>query len=269
MLPWREVGQNAGSAFAELVALMARLRAPDGCPWDREQTFDTIKRYTIEETYEVIDAIERRDWPNLQEELGDFLLQAVFYAQMAEEAGYFTIADSLRSINEKLVRRHPHVFGDVEAATPEAVLKNWDQIKAVEKQERGEAPTTILAGVNRAQPALMEANEISKKAAKVGFEWAKWEDVLAKVQEEIGEVNEARRTGTPEELEGEIGDLLFIVVNLARWSKVDPEQALRAANRKFRQRFAHVEARVAGAGKTLESASLEEMESYWQEAKRA
>jgi MazG family protein len=248
---------------------MARLRAPDGCPWDREQTFDTIKRYTLEETYEVIDAIERRDWENLKEELGDFVLQAVFYAQMAEEAGYFSIADSLHSINGKLIRRHPHVFGDVEATTAEAVLKNWDQIKAGEKREKGEAAASILDGVNRVQPALMEANEISKRAAKAGFEWASWEDVLAKVQEEIGEVNEARATGTKEQLEGEIGDLLFIVVNLARWAKVDPEQALRVSNRKFRQRFAYVENRVAAAGKTLEAAGIDELESYWQEAKRA
>ncbi len=246
---------------------MARLRAPGGCPWDREQDFDSIKRYTVEETYEVVDAIERRDWDNLREELGDFMLQAVFHAQMAQEKGLFSIADSLRSINEKLIRRHPHVFGDLRADTPEEVLRNWDQIKA---QEKPAAPggASILDAVNRAQPALMEALEISKKAAKAGFEWEKWDDVVAKLREELAELHEAQRSGSAEETAGEIGDLLFTVVNLARWAKVDPEMALRATNRKFRQRFAHVEKRSAEAGNTLEGATLEEMESYWQEAKR-
>ncbi len=250
---------------------MARLRAPDGCPWDREQNFDTIKRYTLEETYEVIDAIERRDWENLREELGDFLLQAVFHAQMASEQGLFNIDDCLRSINEKLVRRHPHVFGDVEANTPDEVLKNWDEIKAQEKSEKGEtvAAASILNAVNRVQPALMEANEISKKAAKAGFEWEKFDDVVAKVEEELAELKAARATGVATEVEGEIGDLLFTVVNLARWSKSDPEMALRQTNAKFRRRFSHVEKRLSEAGKSLDEASLEEMEAYWNEAKRA
>lgn len=248
---------------------MARLRAPDGCPWDREQNFDTIKRYTLEETYEVIDAIERRDWENLQEELGDFLLQAVFHAQMASEQGLFNIDDCLRSINEKLIRRHPHVFGDVQADTPDEVLKNWDQIKAEEKGGKSAAAASILDAVNRVQPALMEANEISKKAAKAGFEWEKFDDVVAKVEEELAELKAARANGVAAEVEGEIGDLLFTVVNLARWSKSDPEMALRQTNAKFRQRFSHVEKRLREAGKSLEQASLEEMESYWQEAKRA
>jgi MazG family protein len=246
---------------------MARLRAPGGCPWDREQTFDTIKRYTLEETYEVLDAIERRDWDNLREELGDFLLQAVFHAQMASEQGLFSIEDSLRSINEKLIRRHPHVFGDVQAATPDQVLKNWDQIKATEKPKPA-AEVSILDTVNRAQPALMEANEISKKAARAGFEWEKWDDVAAKVREELDEVNAARASGSAEELAGEIGDLLFSVVNLARWAKIDPEMALRATNAKFRQRFAHVERCTAATGKDLAQATLEEMEAYWQDAKQ-
>jgi MazG family protein len=246
---------------------MARLRAPDGCPWDREQNFDTIKRYTLEETYEVIDAIERRDWENLREELGDFLLQAVFHAQMASEQGLFNIDDCLRSINEKLIRRHPHVFAGVEANTPDEVLKNWDAIKAAEKPKpAGEA--SILDAVNRVQPALMEANEISKKAAKAGFEWEKFDDVVAKVEEELAELKAARAAGKEAEIEGELGDVLFTVVNLARWSKVDPEQALRQTNRKFRQRFAHVEKRLAESGKTLANASLAEMESHWQEAKQ-
>jgi MazG family protein len=245
---------------------MARLRAPGGCPWDREQTFETIKRYTIEETYEVIDAIDRKDYKGLCEELGDLMLQPVFYAQMAQEAGLFDINDALRSINEKLVRRHPHVFGDVEADTPDKVLANWDAIKAQEKGE--DAPQGLLESVNRAQPALMEAAQISKKAAKAGFEWASFADVLEKLREEAEELREAQAGGTAEEIEGEIGDLLFTVVNLARWAKVDPEQALRRTNTKFRNRFAHVEARVAAAGKTVEQTGIDELESYWQEAKK-
>jgi len=245
---------------------MARLRAPGGCPWDREQTFDSIKPYTVEETYEVIDAIERKDYPALCEELGDLMLQPVFYAQMAAEAGHFTIEDSLKAINEKLIRRHPHVFGDVQADTPDQVLTNWDAIK---KQEKGDVPQGLLDTVNRAQPALMEAMQISKKAAKAGFEWPNHEDVLAKLDEEIDEFKQARATGEQAAIESEIGDLLFTVVNLARWAKVDPEQALRHTNTKFRQRFAHVESRVAAQGKELAATPIDEMEQYWQEAKKA
>lgn len=244
---------------------MARLRAPDGCPWDREQDFDSIKRYTIEETYEVIDAIERKDYPALCEELGDLLLQPVFYAQMAAEAGHFNIEDSLRAINEKLIRRHPHVFGDATAETPEEVLTNWDAIKAAEKPDR---PQGLLDTVNRAQPALMEAVQISKKAAKAGFEWPDFAGVLDKLREEVDELQEARAGGDPSAIESEIGDILFTVVNLARWSKVDPEAALRHTNAKFRERFAHVEKRVAGSGKEMADTPLEEMEAYWQEAKK-
>ena len=245
---------------------MARLRAPDGCPWDREQTFDSIKRYTVEETYEVIDAIERKDYPALCEELGDLMLQPVFYAQMASEAGLFRIEDALEAINSKLIRRHPHVFGDVVVDNADDVKTNWDAIKATEK---GHVATGLLDSVNRAQPALMEAVEISKKAAKAGFEWSEYDDVVAKLKEEIAELTEAMASGDEAAIEGEIGDLLFTVVNLARWSKVDPEQALRHTNSKFRKRFSHVEARVGGTGKTLDAATLDEMEGYWQEAKKA
>ncbi len=253
---------------------MAQLRAPDGCPWDREQNFDSIKRFTVEETYEVIDAIERRDYPALCEELGDLMLQPVFYAQMADEQGLFNIDDVLKAIVSKLIRRHPHIFGDAVADTAEAVKTNWDAIKALEKLEKletlgkgstGEAG--LLDSVNRAQPALMESVEISKKAAKAGFEWNEYQDVLAKLREEIDELAEARAQGDPAAIESEIGDLLFTVVNLARWSKVDPEQALRHTNTKFRKRFAHVEARVREGGAELASTPLDRMESYWQEAK--
>lgn len=260
------MGSEAKDSFQQLVDIMARLRAPGGCPWDREQTFDSIKPYTVEETYEVIDAIERKDYPALCEELGDLMLQPVFYAQMAAEAGHFTIEDSLKAINEKLIRRHPHVFGDVQADTPDQVLTNWDAIK---KQEKGDVPQGLLDTVNRAQPALMEAMQISKKAAKAGFEWPNHEDVLAKLDEEIDEFKQARATGEQAAIESEIGDLLFTVVNLARWAKVDPEQALRHTNTKFRQRFAHVESRVAAQGKELAATPIDEMEQYWQEAKKA
>lgn len=243
---------------------MARLRAPDGCPWDREQSFESIQRFTLEETYEVIDAIERRDYSALQEELGDLLLQPVFHAQMAAEAGLFNISDSLNSINEKLIRRHPHIFGDVQVSGSAEVLSNWDAIKS---KEKGHQHQGLLDGVHQAQPALMESLAISKKAAKVGFEWPSLDAVLDKVKEEIAEFEAARASGDALHTEEELGDLLFTIVNLARWAKVDPEQALRRTNRKFRQRFAHLESRVAQAGKTVEVTPLDELESYWQEAK--
>lgn len=254
----------AGEKFERLVHLMERLRAPDGCPWDREQSFDTIKPYTLEETYEVLDAIDRRDWQDLSEELGDFLLQAVFYAQMAREAGHFSIADSLDAINEKLVRRHPHVFGDGDAKTPDAVKARWDEIKAAEKKQKA-APGGLLDGIPRALPGLQEAAQISSRAAGAGFDWPDLAGVLAKVHEELTEIEKAE---TPEEREGEIGDLLFTIVNLARFLKVDPEQALRKTNAKFRARFSHVERGVAASGRAWKDTSLEEMESLWQEAKR-
>jgi MazG family protein len=256
-----------GARFERLVAIMARLRAPGGCPWDREQSYDTIKPFTIEETYEVLEAVDQRDYAGLCEELGDFMLQAVFYAQMAEEEGRFSIADSLDAINEKLVRRHPHIFSDGDAKTSDQVLKRWDEIKAVEKSDRGETPKGCLDGIPRALPALMEGLKISQKVAKKGFEWPDFEQVLEKFHEETAELAEARANGTQEEIEGELGDLLFTVVNMARWLKVDPEQALRRTNVKFRARFAHVERSLAAQGKTLEQSTLEEMEALWQQAK--
>ena len=259
---------TTGERFERAVSIMARLRAPGGCPWDREQTFDTIKPYTLEETYEVLDAIDRRDYAGLSEELGDFLLQAVFYAQMANEQGRFSIADSLESINAKLVRRHPHVFAAGDAKTPDEVLARWEEIKGEEKREKGHPePQGRLDGVLRALPALMEAHEISKKAAKAGFEWPDFDQVLEKLHEELGELAHARTLGESEKIEGEVGDLLFTLVNIARWLKVDPEQALRKTNVKFRRRFAHLERTLAARGKSLEQSTLEEMESLWQQAK--
>src|SRR6185437_9830874 len=247
-----ELYQLAGEKFAELVRIMAQLRAPGGCPWDRKQNFDTIKSYVLEETYEVMDAIDRRDWPGLAEELGDLLLQPVFFAEMAREEGYFSIAGSLDAINQKLIRRHPHIFGDATADTAEDVKQRWEEIKEREKAERGTAPVvSILDGVPRSLPALMEAEKIGKKAAGAGFEWPDISGVVDKIQEEAAELARARQSGEQDHIQDEIGDLLFTVVNLARFLKVDPEQALRGTNARFRKRFAHVERQVAASGEML------------------
>jgi tetrapyrrole methylase family protein/MazG family protein len=259
---------TAGPKFQHLVEIMARLRSPGGCPWDREQTFESIKPYTLEETYEVLDAIDRRDWPNLAEELGDFILQAVFYAQMAAEQNLFQIDDALDAINRKLVRRHPHVFGDESAETSGDVKRIWGEVKAAEKKAQGKTPETLLGGVPRALPALVEAQQIAGKAASVGFDWENPEQVIDKLHEELAEFNEARRNAAHSELEDELGDMLFVIVNLARFVKVDPEQALRRTNAKFRERFGHIERKLAEQGKTLEQATIDEMEALWQEAKR-
>lgn len=241
---------------------MARLRGPNGCPWDRDQNFDTIKPYLLEETYEVLDAIDARNWSGLAEELGDLLLEAVFFAQMAADEGRFTISDSLDSINEKLIRRHPHVFGSADAKTPDDVKKRWEEIKADEKKTRGDAGQSILASLPRNLPALVEAQQISSKVANVGFDWPNTDQVLQKLDEELHELAEARMNESRDEMENEIGDILFALVNVARHLKVDPEQALRKANAKFRRRFAHVEKHAQ-----LPGATLDEMEALWQEAK--
>ncbi|MGI9074548.1 MAG: nucleoside triphosphate pyrophosphohydrolase [Bryobacteraceae bacterium] len=258
--------RDAGEKFQKLVDLMSRLRTPGGCPWDRKQTFDTIKSYLLEETYEVMDAIDARDWHALAEELGDLLLQPVFLAEMAAEQGLFTVSDSLDGINEKLVRRHPHVFGDAVAETPEDVKQHWDEIKKQEKT--GQATSgyeSVLDGVPRKLPALVEADKVSQKAASIGFEWPDISGVVEKLQEEATELARARQSGDQQHIEDEIGDMLFTVVNLARFLKVDPEQALRKTNMRFRKRFAHVEREMRTA---MVDVSLERMEELWQEAKR-
>jgi MazG family protein len=259
---------TAGEKFQQLVGIMARLRAPDGCPWDREQTFDSIKPYTLEETYEVLDAIDRRDWNELAEELGDFLLQAVFYAQMASEQNLFGIDDALDAINQKLLRRHPHVFGDETARTAGDVKKIWGEVKAAEKKDKGKTAEGLLDSVPRALPALVEAQQIASRAAHVGFDWENPEQVIEKLHEELAELEEARRNTAPDELENELGDLLFVLVNLARFLKVDPEQALRRTNAKFRQRFSFIERKLAERGRKPEGSNIAEMEALWQEAKR-
>lgn len=264
-----EASSGRDDRFADLVAIMERLRGVNGCPWDREQTFDTLKSYLLEETYEVMHAIDRRDWRELADELGDLLLQPVFLAQMASEAGYFTIADCLAAINAKLIRRHPHIFSDAVAETAEDVKTRWDEIKSQEKVERGvEQPRgSILDDVLQSFPALVEASKLAKKAAAAGFEWKEIEGVVEKLQEEAAELAAARESLEPAEIEHELGDMLFTLVNLARFMKVDPEQALRKTNRRFRERFAYIETRLAESGSSLDGADLARMEELWQEAK--
>jgi MazG family protein len=257
-----------GLRFQKLVEIMARLRASDGCPWDREQSFDSIKKYTLEETYEVLDAIDRRNWPDLREELGDFILQAVFYAQMASEEKLFDIGGSLDAINEKLVRRHPHIFADGTANTEAEVKKRWDEIKAQERKAKETTPAGLLDTVPRALPALIEAQQITSRAAGVGFDWETPEQVLGKLEEELTEFEAARKSASPSELEDELGDLLFVIVNLARFVKIDPEQALRRTNAKFRQRFGYIEQRLSQQNRQVSGTNIEELEALWQEAKK-
>lgn len=258
--------------MAEAVAIMARLRASDGCPWDREQTFDSIKRYTLEETYEVFDAIERRAWPDLKDELGDLLLQVLFYAQMASEAGYFTIDDVAANLSAKLIRRHPHIFADGQAADADTVLRNWEQIKQAEKETSGSTRSSMLDDIPRTMPAMLEAAKLGSSAAKVGFDWPNIDGLFEKLQEEIVELQtelippakERSATG----VEAELGDLLFTTVNLARHLKVDPESALRATNAKFRRRFAAMES-AAGSRDALAASTPAELQILWNSAKNA
>jgi len=280
---------------------MARLRAPGGCPWDREQTFDTIKPYTLEETYEVLEAIDARDWHELTGELGDLLLQVLFYAEMAAEEKHFTIDDVLERLSNKLVDRHPHVFGEVKADTSGEVVRNWQALKAEEKKKRQEEsggpdkdghPDSVLHGVSSAMPALLEAYKISTRVAHVGFDWPNVEGLFDKLREETVELRRnldeypapgpqpqsasalasARSVKIPDELRGrledEVGDLLFVLVNIARYLALDPESALRKTNRKFRRRFEYLEGRLREQGRKPAEASLEEMEALWQESKQ-
>jgi len=256
--------------MAEAIAIMARLRGPDGCPWDREQTFDTIKRHTLEETYEVFDAIERRAWPELKDELGDLLLQILFYAQMAAEAGYFTIDDVAAGLNAKLIRRHPHIFGDVKAEDAATVLKNWDEIKREEKKASGTCEVSLLGDVPRSMPALMEAGKLGSRAAKVGFDWPDVNGLFDKLNEETGELLDELRKPEIDHaaVEEEFGDLLFTVANLARHLKVDPETSLRSANAKFRRRFGAMESE-AGGQEALKALTPDDLEELWRNAKDA
>jgi len=293
---------STGEKFERAVGIMARLRAPGGCPWDREQTFDSIKPYTLEETYEVLEAIDHRDWDELTGELGDLLLQVLFYAEMAKEEKHFSIDDVLDRLSSKLVDRHPHVFGDVKAETSSDVLRNWEALKAEEKKKRlaagggktakvEEDSTSVLAGISSAIPALLESYKLSSRAAHVGFDWPNIEGLFEKLAEETGELrNEvaklpapgprpqlrgvagARGVAIPEDLrsrmEDEVGDMFFVLVNIARYLSLDPESALRRTNRKFKRRFQWLEEELRKSGRSPQQASLDEMESLWQKSKQ-
>jgi MazG family protein len=297
---------STGERFERAVAIMARLRAPGGCPWDREQTFDTIKPYTLEETYEVLEAIDNRDWKELAGELGDLLLQVLFYSEMAQEQGSFSIDDVLDRLSTKLINRHPHVFGDAKAETSAEVKRNWEALKVEErkiaeqhkKESSGEAGSeekekkrSILAGVSTAMPSLLEAHKLSLRAAEAGFDWPSIDGLFDKLTEETNELREhlaefpapgprppargvasSGRTVIPDDLhtrlEEEVGDLFFVLVNIARYLSLDSESALRKTNRKFKRRFQWMEARLHESGREANQASMEELESLWQQAKR-
>ncbi len=294
---------STGEKFERAVSIMARLRAPGGCPWDREQTFDSIKPYTLEETYEVLEAIDNRDWDELKGELGDLLLQVLFYAEMAQEDGRFSIDDVLDRLSTKLVHRHPHVFGDVSAETSADVLRNWEALKAEEKKKRLEAgggksakqeskPESVLAGVSSAIPALLEAFKLSSRAAHVGFDWPNIDGLFDKLNEETAELRHelekfpapgprpphrgiaSSHTGAvvPSEelkvsLEDEIGDMLFVLVNIARYLSLDPESALKKTNRKFKRRFQWLEEEIRRGGGKVQEATFDQMEELWQQSK--
>jgi len=257
---------KAGDEFARLIEIMERLRGPDGCPWDRQQTHESLKKYLLEETYETLEAIDSGDMSELCGELGDLMLQLAFHAQLAKERGDFDISDSLTNINEKLLRRHPHVFGETEVAGAEEVLHNWDQIKLREKGM--ETRASILDGVPKTLPALARAMEISKRAARAGFEWPNLEAVFAKLEEEVSELRDEIYTGDTQRTAEEIGDLLFTIVNVARWTKVDPEDALRIMIERFNSRFVQIEEAARASGRSLDDLSLEEMDAVWDRAKQ-
>jgi MazG family protein len=293
---------TTGERFERAVAIMERLRAPGGCPWDREQTFDSIKPYTLEETYEVLEAIDKRDWNELPGELGDLLLQVLFYSEMAKEQGTFSIDQVLDRLSNKLINRHPHVFGEVKAETSAEVKRNWEALKTEERKKQAEddskednkktdAPASILAGISSSMPSLLEAYKISLRAAQVGFDWPNIEGLFDKLAEETEELREHLREfpapgprpeargvagsgrqviaeGLRSRLEQEVGDLLFVLVNIARYLSLDPESALRKTNRKFRRRFQAMEEQLHAIGKTPESASMDELESLWKKAKQ-
>src|SRR2546421_2805661 len=271
------------ASFNDLVALMARLRrAPDGCPWDREQTYETLAPMLLEEAYEAFEAVEeaRSGRPlELRDELGDLLFQIVFYAQVAQERGEFTISDVTEAIHSKMVRRHPHVFGDVTVRDNEELLRNWEAMKAEEKRaagkERSAEDSSLLDGVSAKTPALMEAHQLSTKAARVGFDWKHVEEIFAKIQEELNELRTAIKVHAESKAEAdhalireEVGDLLFAITNIARHLQVEPEAALKLTNRKFRRRFRHIENSLQVRSKEFATTTLDEMESLWQEAKK-
>ena len=264
--------EDAGVRFQQLVGIMRTLRSEHGCAWDRQQTLKTLRPFVLQETYELLDALDRGDHDALEHELGDFLFEAVFLAQICEEEGRFSIADSIQSIADKLIRRHPHIFDpDGKASlTPKEVKQQWEEIKAKERQDGGEAEKTLLSGVPRSMPSLLRAYELSTRAAQVGFDWAATDDVIDKAEEEIRELREAvtNSGGKSPEAEEEFGDLLFSLVNVARKLGIEPEAALRVANDKFQRRFDDVERQVVASGHKFRELTLEQLEEHWQRAKR-
>ena len=252
--------------FDELVQLMTTLRGPDGCPWDRKQTLPDLKPFVIEEAYEVVDAIDRNDRGALMEEVGDSLLEAVFIAEITREEGTFDIYDSITAIHDKLVRRHPHVFADGKAGDAEEVLVNWEKLKSEERKAENKS---VLSGVPRSMPALLKASRLTEKAARVGFDWRRTEDVFHKLDEEIGELREAVALDDAAKVEEEIGDLLFTIANIARKVGANPEEALQSTNRKFMRRFETMEKQVHERGQNIDQLTLEEMDRLWDQAKAA
>ena len=260
---------EAGKLFARFVELIARLRAPGGCPWDREQTHESVKPMTIEEAYEVAHAIDEKNDEELLGELGDLLLQVVFHANIAEERGAFRLGQVLEHVSDKMVRRHPHVFGEDDASTPGEVLRSWEAIKAREREAKGKDDASMLDSVHKGLPAVIEAFQMTTKVSRVGFDWKEADGALLKLDEEVLELREAIRARADHAtVAEEVGDLLFVAVNVARLTGVDPESALKAANRKFRRRFRHIEERLRADGRKPADSTLEEMDRLWDEAKR-
>ena len=257
---------SAGELFTDLMAIMVQLRGENGCPWDRGQTHESIKPYLVEETYEVLEAIDEQDLAKLKEELGDLMLQIVFHAQMAEEAGAFSMRDVLAAIKEKLIRRHPHVFGAVKAETAQEVLFNWEQIKQTERRQVNDR-SSVLDGVPRELPALLRAHRLQEKASRVGFDWTEAREVLRKVEEELTELRAAMDGRAADRVEAELGDLLFALVNLSRFLAVNPEEALRKTIARFIARFRYIEEELSRRGRSLRQATLQEMDALWAEAK--
>ncbi|MBT1071491.1 nucleoside triphosphate pyrophosphohydrolase [Pelotalea chapellei] len=253
------------NSFEDLVEIMRKLRAPGGCPWDAEQTHESLTRYLLEETYEVIEAIDNKDPDHIKEELGDLLLQPVFHAAIAEEAGSFTITDVIQTLCDKLIRRHPHVFGDMEISDSSAQIENWEKIK---KAEKGEERKSALSGVPPHLPSLLKAQKITEKAARVGFDWEHVDQVIAKVMEELHEFEEAMISRNNDHMEAELGDLLFAIVNLGRFLSINPEEALRKTINRFQSRFQHVENSLQRKGFSMSETSIDEMDRLWEEAKK-
>jgi MazG family protein len=268
----RRDSSDAAARFQQLVEIMRTLRSPHGCAWDRQQTLKTLRPFVLQETYELLDALDRDDYAALEHELGDFLFEAVFLAQICEEEGRFSIADSIQSIADKLVRRHPHIFDPQGKAslTPKEVKQQWEEIKAKERADAGEPEKTVLSGVPRSMPSLLRAYELSTRAAQVGFDWPTTDDVIGKVEEEIRELRDAVSTtgAKSSEAEEEFGDLLFSLVNVARKLGIEPEAALRVANDKFQRRFDDLERQVVADGHKFRDLNLEQLEARWQVAKQ-